>query len=133
MERGHDLDDAVHAFHNVCAHRGNKVVWQEHPGRESSGTCRAFACKYHGWRYGLDGKVNHVTNEGEFFDLDKSTLRMPPVHCEVWAGFIFINLNPEQRLREYLASGPKRSRLIPSPPMARPVTNIAPRFAAIGS
>ena len=22
-----------HAFHNVCAHRGNKVVWQEHPQR----------------------------------------------------------------------------------------------------
>ena len=29
-----DLDDTVHAFHNVCAHRGNKVVWQEHPARE---------------------------------------------------------------------------------------------------
>ena len=87
-----DLDDIVHAFHNVCAHRGNKVVWQEHPQEESSGSCRAFACKYHGWRYGLDGKVNHITNEEEFFDLDKSKLRMPPVHCEVWAGFIFVNL-----------------------------------------
>ena len=28
-----DLDDNVYAFHNVCAHRGNKVVWQEHPAR----------------------------------------------------------------------------------------------------
>ena len=46
---------------------------------------------YHGWRYGLDGKVNHITNEDEFFDLDKSTLQMPPVHCEVWAGFIFVH------------------------------------------
>ena len=103
-----DLDDTVHAFHNVCAHRGNKVVWQEHPGRESSGTCRAFACKYHGWRYGLDGKVNHITNEGEFFDLDKAALRMPPVHCEVWAGFIFINLASEADpvpLRSFLGDG----------------------------
>ena len=101
-----DLNDTVHAFHNVCAHRGNKVVWQEHPGRESSGTCRAFACKYHGWRYGLDGKVNHITNEGEFFDLDKSTLRMPPVHCEVWAGFIFINLADDPvPLRDFLGDG----------------------------
>jgi len=39
-----DLDDNVHAFHNVCAHRGNKVVWQEHPQEESAGSCRAFAC-----------------------------------------------------------------------------------------
>jgi len=87
----------------VCAHRGNKVVWQEHPQEESAGSCRAFACKYHGWRYGLDGVVNHITNEAEFFDLDKSKLRMPPVHCEVWAGFIFINLSEDPvPLRSFL-------------------------------
>jgi len=87
-----DLDGTVHAFHNVCAHRGNKVVWQEHPQEETSGACREFACKYHGWRYGLDGCVTHVTKEEEFFDLDKSSLRMPKVHCDVFAGFVFINL-----------------------------------------
>lgn len=86
------LDGEIHAFHNVCAHRGNKVVWQEHPQEETKGTCREFACKYHGWRYGLDGCVTHVTNEEEFFDLDKSALRMPPVECDVFAGFIFVNL-----------------------------------------
>jgi phenylpropionate dioxygenase-like ring-hydroxylating dioxygenase large terminal subunit len=98
-----DLDGTVHAFHNVCAHRGNKVVWQEHPKEESSGTCRQFACKYHGWRYGLDGCVTHVTNEEEFFDLDTSTLGMPKVHSDVFAGFVFINLadDPEP-LREFL-------------------------------
>ena len=32
-----DLDGTVHAFHNVCAHRGNKVVWQEHPQEETAG------------------------------------------------------------------------------------------------
>ncbi|MBV8951653.1 MAG: aromatic ring-hydroxylating dioxygenase subunit alpha [Actinobacteria bacterium] len=87
-----DLDDRVHAFHNVCAHRGNKVVWQEHPQQETQGTCREFACKYHGWRYGLDGCVTHVTNEQEFFDLDTGTLGMPMVVCEVFAGFVFVNL-----------------------------------------
>ena len=97
-----DLDDNVHAFHNVCAHRGNKVVWQEHPQEESAGSCRAFACKYHGWRYGLDGVVNHITNEAEFFDLDKSKLRMPPVHCEVWAGFIFNLSEDPVPLRSFL-------------------------------
>jgi phenylpropionate dioxygenase-like ring-hydroxylating dioxygenase large terminal subunit len=86
------LDGAVHAFHNVCAHRGNKVVWQEHPQEETSGSCRQFSCKYHGWRYGLDGCVTHVTNEQEFFDLDKDSLGMPKVHCEVFAGFVFVNL-----------------------------------------
>lgn len=65
-------DGTVKALHNVCAHRGNKVVWQEHPAEETKGSCKAFTCKYHGWRYGLDGKVDHVTNEEQFFDLDKA-------------------------------------------------------------
>ena len=86
------LDGTVRAFHNVCAHRGNKVVWQEHPQDESSGSCRQFQCKYHGWRYGLDGQVVHITNEGEFFDLDPSLLRMPPVAADEFAGFVFVNL-----------------------------------------
>src|SRR5262245_32250739 len=43
------LGGEVHAFHNVCAHRGNKVVWQEHPKEECSGMSREFHCKYHGW------------------------------------------------------------------------------------
>jgi len=98
-----DLEGEVHAFHNVCVHRGNKVVWQEHPNEESSGACRQFACKYHGWKYALDGRVDHVTNEGEFFDLDPSKLRMPEVHCETFAGFVFVHLGREaEPLREFL-------------------------------
>ncbi len=89
------LDGTVHAFHNSCAHRGNKVVWQEHPKEETSGSCRQFACKYHGWRYGLDGCVTHVTNEEEFFDLDKDSLGMPKVACDVFAGFVFVNLSDD--------------------------------------
>jgi phenylpropionate dioxygenase-like ring-hydroxylating dioxygenase large terminal subunit len=98
-----DTDGSVRAFHNVCAHRGNKVVWQEHPQHESSGSCRRFQCKYHGWRYGLDGQVVHITNEDQFFDLDPSLLRMPPVAVEEFAGFIFVNLADDPiPLREYL-------------------------------
>ena len=97
------LDGTVDAFHNVCAHRGNKVVWQEHPGEESSGSCRQFTCKYHGWRYGLDGCVSHVTLEDQFFDLDKGSLRMPEVACEVFAGFVFVHLGPDPvPLRDFL-------------------------------
>ena len=98
-----DLDGTIHAFHNVCAHRGNKVVWQDHPAQETSGSCRAFHCKYHGWRFDLDGTTNHVTNADQFFDLDQYTLGMPSIHCDVVAGFIYINLseNPAP-LREFL-------------------------------
>ncbi len=97
-------DGTVRAFHNMCRHRGNKLVWQDYPGEETSGTCRQFACKYHGWRYDLDGACAFVQQESEFFDLDKSDYGLVPVHCDVWEGFIFVNLGaePEQSLREFL-------------------------------
>lgn len=99
-----DQDNQVRAFHNICRHRGNKLVWNDFPGDETSGTCRAFTCKYHGWRYGLDGALNFVQQEEEFFDLDKNRYGLAPVHCGTWAGFIFICLatEPPQTLHDFL-------------------------------
>ena len=34
------MDDEIRAFHNVCPHRGNKLMWDEYPDRESKGACR---------------------------------------------------------------------------------------------
>src|SRR5262245_36925733 len=97
-------DDVIRAFHNVCRHRGNKLVWTDHPRAETSGRCRQFICKYHGWKYELDGRCSYVHQEREFFELDKAALGLVSVHCEVWAGFIFVNLarTPRETLREYL-------------------------------
>jgi Rieske 2Fe-2S family protein len=99
-----DMGGDVRAFHNVCRHRGNKLVWSTTPTQEACGVGRQFACKYHGWRYGLDGGCTYVHQEDEFFGIDKSEITLASVHCEVWAGFIFVNLaaTPRQTLREYL-------------------------------
>jgi len=97
-------DGELRAFHNICRHRGNKLVWTDFPQRETSGSCRQFVCKYHGWRYELDGTCSFVQQEKEFFDLDKADYGLVPVHCEVWSGFIFVNLaeKPSQTLTEFL-------------------------------
>jgi phenylpropionate dioxygenase-like ring-hydroxylating dioxygenase large terminal subunit len=99
-----DMQGTVRAFHNICRHRGNKLVWNDYPREETSGTCRQFTCKYHGWRYDLQGALTHVQQESEFFDLDRKDYGLVPVNCEVWDGFIFINLakQPEQSLPEFL-------------------------------
>src|SRR5579862_5022752 len=40
------MDGQVRAFHNMCSHRANKVVWDER------GTCkRYFTCPFHNWTY----------------------------------------------------------------------------------
>jgi phenylpropionate dioxygenase-like ring-hydroxylating dioxygenase large terminal subunit len=94
----------VRAFYNICRHRGNKLVWNDYPKEETSGVCRQFVCKYHGWRYDLDGALTFVQQEQEFFDLDKHEFGLVPVHCDVWQGFIFVNLakEPDQSLRDFL-------------------------------
>ena len=101
------LDDQVRAFHNVCTHRGNKLMWEDYPNRESHGACRQMACKYHGWRFDLEGEISYVHNAPEFFDLKADDIALAKIHCEVWAGFIFFNLEetPSQGLREFLTPG----------------------------
>ena len=99
-----DRSGEIRAFHNICRHRGNKLVWTDFPGEETSGSCRQFVCKYHGWKYELDGACAFVQQEGEFFDLDKADYGLVPLHCDVWSGFIFVNLDetPRWSLREFL-------------------------------
>jgi len=98
-----DMDGEVRAYHNICRHRGNKLVWNDYPREETSGVCRQFTCKYHGWRYGLDGELTFVQQEPEFFDVDKSQFGLVPVNVDIWAGFIFVNLDREaQPLKEYM-------------------------------
>ena len=96
-------DKEVRAFYNVCRHRGNKLVWNDFPNEEVKGTCRQFTCKYHAWRYGLDGELTFVQQEKEFFGIDKGEYGLKAVRCEIWEGFIFVNLDPNaQPLTEYL-------------------------------
>jgi phenylpropionate dioxygenase-like ring-hydroxylating dioxygenase large terminal subunit len=97
-------DDEIRAFHNICRHRGNKLVWNDYPREETSGTCRQFTCKYHGWRYDLEGAVTFVQQESEFFETDWSKWGLAPVQCEVWQGFIWVNLDPDNTVsaKEYL-------------------------------
>ena len=96
-------DGEIRAFHNICRHRGNKLAWNDDPRLDASGSCEQFACKYHGWRYELDGRLDYVQQEEEFYGLDKSTYGLLPVRCEVWAGFVFVHMGePQETLREFL-------------------------------
>jgi phenylpropionate dioxygenase-like ring-hydroxylating dioxygenase large terminal subunit len=105
------MDGKIRAFHNVCSHRGNQLVWDEAPQNEVKGNCRQFTCKYHGWRYGLDGEIAYVHNAPEYEGLEADKLKLPEIHCEVWANFIFVNFakNPPQSLRDSL--GPELVQL----------------------
>ena len=92
-------DGVVRAFHNMCSHRGNPVAWEE------KGNCSGlFVCRFHAWGFDTEGALKNITDEGRFFNVDKNENGLTPVSLDTWAGFIFINLQPEpeQGLAEFL-------------------------------
>ena len=95
----HGKDGVIRAFHNVCSHRGNKLVWDD------KGSCPGvLSCGFHSWAYDTTGRLSWIADEENFFDLDKNELGLTPVATDIWQGFIFINLdqNPQESLIEYL-------------------------------
>ena len=79
-----DDDDRIRAFHNVCRHRGARLVDQQ------KAIVGNFVCRYHAWTYTLDGALLHADHMGE--DFDKSCRGLKPVHLRSVAGLLFICL-----------------------------------------
>lgn len=77
----------IHAFHNVCRHRGTRL---REPGR---GNAAVFVCPFHSWSYNLDGGLRAAPHMP---DIDKACYSLKSVWSETWNGMIFINLLKEQ-------------------------------------
>jgi phenylpropionate dioxygenase-like ring-hydroxylating dioxygenase large terminal subunit len=94
-------DGRIRGFVNACRHRGNALC-------EGKGRSTLFRCPCHNWSYGLDGQLAAVAKpdfEGtvEEFVGDKAELGLVQVPVEVFAGFIFLNPDPDARpLAEHL-------------------------------
>ncbi len=85
------LDDgSVTAWHNVCQHRGARLV-------KASGTCgRArFSCPWHGFQYDLEGKVRLVPLKQAFDPAELEDLRAPPVRVKEWGSFVWLCLSDD--------------------------------------
>jgi nitrite reductase/ring-hydroxylating ferredoxin subunit len=82
-------DMSVRAFHNVCRHRGVRLV--EGRGRCESG----FVCPFHGWCYGPDGANTFVPRAKTFSEHNRHAdeLDLTSVRCEIWGGCAWVNLD----------------------------------------
>ncbi|BBT14427.1 MULTISPECIES: glycine-betaine demethylase subunit GbcA [Pseudomonadaceae] len=75
----------VHAFHNVCRHRGSRLCVSD------KGKVAKLVCPYHQWTYELDGRLLFAGTEmGADFDMKQYGLK--PVHVKTAGGYIFISL-----------------------------------------
>ena len=93
-------DGVVRAFHNICRHRGSRVVADE------KGTCKnALVCPFHGWVYNLDGTLRGAARPRSFPDLDKTEFGLMPLDLEIWMGLIFVRFRkgPQPSVAELMA------------------------------
>jgi len=87
ITRGKDKE--IRAFYNVCQHRGRRLVDADFGSRSH------FVCPFHSWSYDLEGKNIRVTDREVFSETALcGELDLKPVRCEIWGGFVFINMNP---------------------------------------
>ncbi|MEO7864589.1 MAG: aromatic ring-hydroxylating dioxygenase subunit alpha, partial [Sphingomicrobium sp.] len=83
-------DGECRAFHNVCRHRGSRLVDGE------AGCAKVLTCPYHAWSYDRSGALVGVPQRHEYLGLDSAAYGLKPVALEQWRGFLFVRL--EERL-----------------------------------
>jgi len=79
--------DDVRAFYNVCQHRGRKLT-------NGCGHTNKLFCRYHGWRWNLDGTNDAVIDREDWGDrLNDEDLRLTGPKIDFWGGWVFINMD----------------------------------------
>lgn len=79
-------DRKLRGFYNVCRHRAG-------PPAEGCGSRKVFRCGYHGWTYGLDGRLITAPEMEGAEDFRPEEFGLRPVRVEEWSGLVFVNLD----------------------------------------
>jgi phenylpropionate dioxygenase-like ring-hydroxylating dioxygenase large terminal subunit len=93
--------DRIKAYYNVCQHRGRQL-------RDGGcGHAQAFQCRFHGWRWKLDGSLDRVVDRHDWegcASFSDGDLRLKEVRVDQWGGWVFVNMDSAAApLGEYLA------------------------------
>ena len=106
-----DRDGVLHAFFNVCRHRGSQVVPVD-PDSEPPAPCRAASlrCPYHSWTYDLAGRLLRAPHTDDVADFATEQFGLREIAVDTWGGFLFVRLSGEEgpSLAESLGAVPQR-------------------------
>lgn len=82
-----DDDEQVRAFHNVCRHRGSRLV------TSGNGSVGNLVCGYHSWTYATDGSLRYAPQLSP--EIDTTCLGLRPVALREVGGLLFCSLAAE--------------------------------------
>jgi phenylpropionate dioxygenase-like ring-hydroxylating dioxygenase large terminal subunit len=87
----------IKAYPNACLHRGRRL-------KTFNGHCSELRCPYHGFAWTLDGALNDIPARWDFAYVDDDELHLPEIRVGTWAGFVFVNPDPDAApLEDFLA------------------------------
>lgn len=78
-------EGTLRALSNVCRHRASTIA-------AGHGNCGTLRCPYHGWTYGLDGRLLGQPEFEGVQDWDRSAVSLPGFRVDTWGPFVFVNL-----------------------------------------
>ncbi|WKN61298.1 aromatic ring-hydroxylating dioxygenase subunit alpha (plasmid) [Rhodococcus opacus] len=88
--------NTIRAYPNACLHRGRQL-------KDFDGWCSEIRCSFHGMSWDLDGALKQIPAPWEFPHVEKDDFSLPAVSVGTWAGFVFINPDPDaEPLDDYL-------------------------------
>ena len=93
---------ALRCLSNVCTHRANLVAGAAAP-------CHELRCRYHGRRFGLDGRFKSMPEFQDAADFPAESDHLPTVEMQRWGPLHFVALPPNIPYHDWLA--PVRARL----------------------
>ncbi|XP_035670820.1 choline monooxygenase, chloroplastic-like [Branchiostoma floridae] len=82
-----DKSNTLRAFYNVCCHHGNIVEFQD------AGEANQFVCCYHGWTYGLDGRLTKPTKLRGIKNFTARGNGLKPIAVRTWGPLVFLRLD----------------------------------------
>ena len=101
-----DQHDRLHCLSNVCTHRAALVC--EHPGVSSG-----LRCRYHGRRFGLDGRFLSMPEFEEACDFPSPADNLRPIAHGACGPLLFASLDPDRPLDSLVAPLLERCAFLP--------------------
>lgn len=87
-------DGSLRGFHDVCRHRAGPIVGLPAPGAATVVQVPHLRCRYHGWLYDEQGKLERTPDFGEVDDFDRGDYGLHALRVESWRGFVFATMDP---------------------------------------
>ena len=90
-----DKDMKIRVFHNVCSHRGFRLLDKE------CNLKNVIRCPYHSWSYDFKGNLvatPHIggLNNHQHKKFDKAKSNLKEVRTKIWMDIIFVNINSNE-------------------------------------